>query len=76
MSNEIPRKFCNAGDSEHPVVVSTVGELKAALEEIPDDTVVGNPGEGRAVIVFNAAMYGEHLDLEDARDWDEWELDD
>lgn len=52
---DIPRKFYRTDDLSYPVLVSTVGELRKVLEELPDDLKVaqGLSDEGAEVVVYN-----------------------
>ncbi len=60
LKERIPKTFCNA--NYEPVVVSNVGELKAALSQLPDDV---NLDFASRVIVYNANTKTEFMDLEE-----------
>lgn len=58
----IPKKFCTEGN---PVIVRTVGELKAALNELPDDLPVHSSfAKAAHVVVYNVG-HGPHMELEE-----------
>ncbi len=52
---DIPKKFYKVGAAGYPVVVRNVGELKAALAELPDTLPVehGFSHDGADVVVYN-----------------------
>ena len=61
MNKTIPTKFY-IGDNKP--IVRTVGELKALLEELPDDLrVSGGWGKAAQVTVFNHGLKDAYLEL-------------
>lgn len=73
--NDIPQKFYKDKSAGCPVVVSNVGQLKKALEELPDDLPLnqGYTEEGGAIItVYNMTKgFAEspHLEFCESEDW-------
>ena len=57
---KIPDKFSKLSDPDCPVRVRTVGELKRALDELPDDLSVrqGLYNTGVEVCVYNVSKDG------------------
>lgn len=59
---DIPKKFCTDGN---PVIVRTVGQLKAALSELPDNLPVKCEfAEAAQVVVYNVG-HDPHMELEE-----------
>jgi hypothetical protein len=69
MPTKIPKKFYKAGN--HPFACR-VGELKAILEELPDDLRI-EAGFGAAVmaVVYNHGQPDMHLELVEYEDEDD-----
>jgi len=68
----IPERFYKAG--KHPVV-KTVGELKAQLDHLPDNLIIGYPDmddrtEGRELIVYNHGDRTVHFDMIEVEEYD------
>lgn len=64
LSEVIPKKFYNVKHGPHPVA-NTVGELKAILDELPDDLPVERYGVGMQCIVYNINS-DAHLAIEES----------
>ena len=59
----IPEKFYKVDDPRYPVIVFTVGDLKEALKELPDDLPVNqeySDDGGAIVTVFNMSKDGSY----------------
>ena len=64
MPLKIPPKFYNES-FDHPIAL-TVGELKAILDELPDDLPVESIfSEGVVVVVYNHGKKDMHLEFEE-----------
>ncbi len=54
--DDVPKKFYNENGDGYPVIVKTVGDLKKALNDLPDDIII-NQGYskygGCQITVFN-----------------------
>lgn len=61
-TDNIPKKFCTDGN---PVIVRTVGELKAALAELPEDLPVHSSFAKKAHVVVYNVDRGPYLELEE-----------
>lgn len=60
---EIPDKFYKG---ENQPIVETVGELKKALTELPDDLPIKSTWtDGFKLVVFNHGQDSEHLSFEE-----------
>lgn len=70
---DLPEKFYREADGTgFPVVAYTVGELKEALKDLPDDIDIRQDHEpGVHVIVYNAGYTNTHLSFEENEYFDD-----
>jgi hypothetical protein len=63
---DLPEKFYKESGSGYPVIAYTVGELKEALNDLPDDIeIMQDDGRGVHLIVYNASYESIHLAFEE-----------
>ncbi len=73
--DDVPKKFYNENGEGYPVIVNTVGELKKALNELPDDIIINqgySDDGGCQITVFNMNpkfSSNPHLEFQENESW-------